>query len=101
MTYSFSLISNLHVSLVIWFSSRSPYIQEKSCKIEISPVACYPVQLNKPHFNNLVTRVDLYPVPSEIAADQVSRFDGNIEQGSFSGRLVMCSCSFIKMSEVI
>ena len=79
----------------------SPFFYKIFGSFEIFLFVGDSIQFHQSHFNNLMARRNMFFIMTEDAAHQVGIFQSNIQQISFSCRLIVGSGSLIQMTGVV
>ncbi len=101
MAFSLILVNHFFICLVIGIAFRPAYIKKELCKVQIFFLACNAVQLSQPYFHYLVAGVFFYFAIPKILHQQVSIFQRNVQQVSFTGSVVMRIRSFVQVARIV
>ena len=105
MTYSLILFQYRLMSLAIGVLTTriATCIQEKLCLVKIFTVASHKVKAYQGHFGYLMPRNQFLLIRSvaNSLTDTVGILNGNIQEITFAGSLIMSNSTFHHMSQVI
>src|SRR5262245_53521229 len=106
MADSFCLFDYFLMRLIIGppgtaIAVRPAHIEHKFSEIKIARVTGCPVEFRQPHLGDLVTRPDRLLTRTEGPVEKFSSLERNVEQRTFSRRLVVGNGGFVEVPEIV